>query len=144
MPKLISNLGLPILLSAILLLFLRHSVISPSPYVITAQLIAVAFNIWGRTSFGKGLFRVKAEPAGGPLMTLGPYRIVRHPMMAAALLFIWSSILGHWGLVNVFIGLFVTAVAAIRIVYEERLLRDQYPEYADYARRTKRIIPFLL
>jgi len=26
---------------------------------------------------------------------------------------------------------------------EERLLRERYPEYADYARRAKRLVPFV-
>jgi protein-S-isoprenylcysteine O-methyltransferase Ste14 len=142
--KLVSKFAFPAVLLALLVLLVRHSLFSVSPYVIGGQLIAVALNLWGRASFGKGLFRIQAESAGGPLMTHGPYRFVRHPMMAAALLFIWSSILGHWGPVNAVIGLVVSALIVTRIVYEERLLGEQYPEYIIYSKRTKRLIPYLL
>ncbi len=31
----------------------------------------------------------------------------------------------------------------LRIVAEEQLLRERYREYADYAQRTKRLVPFV-
>jgi protein-S-isoprenylcysteine O-methyltransferase Ste14 len=30
------------------------------------------------------------------------------------------------------------------MVLEEGLLRARFPEYADYARRTKRVVPFVI
>jgi protein-S-isoprenylcysteine O-methyltransferase Ste14 len=41
-------------------------------------------------------------------------------------------------------ALLVTIGAAIRMAMEEALLRERYPEYAIYAKRTKRVIPFVL
>jgi len=32
----------------------------------------------------------------------------------------------------------------LRMIFEETLVRQRYPEYEEYARRTKRVIPFLL
>jgi protein-S-isoprenylcysteine O-methyltransferase Ste14 len=32
---------------------------------------------------------------------------------------------------------------AIRVVTEEQLVAVQYPEYREYAKRTKRLIPFV-
>jgi protein-S-isoprenylcysteine O-methyltransferase Ste14 len=65
-------------------------------------------------------------------------------MYAAALLLIWSSILGHWSLVPVIIGLIVTGEIALRIMTEEQFLRTRFSDYAAYAHKTKRIIPFLI
>ena len=41
---------------------------------------------------------------------------------------------------------FAVFVAAqlIRTYYEERVLRSAYPTYETYARRTRRLIPFIL
>jgi protein-S-isoprenylcysteine O-methyltransferase len=87
---------------------------------------------------------VTADPAAERVLRRGPFRVVRHPMYAGALLVVWSSILGHWSLFTAAIGLVVLATATWRIVVEERLLRAHYPDYADYAASTKRLIPFLL
>ncbi len=61
-----------------------------------------------------------------------------------ALIFFWASILGHWSLVNALVGLSATAVIAVRIGVEERLLSDRYPDYGDYAGRTKRLVPYVI
>jgi protein-S-isoprenylcysteine O-methyltransferase Ste14 len=34
-------------------------------------------------------------------------------------------------------------VVITRVVVEERLLRARYPEYADYARSTKALVPYV-
>ena len=65
-------------------------------------------------------------------------------MYTFALLFVWTSILGHLSLITTVVGLIVTSVIAIRIVTEEQFLRARYPDYAEYSRQTKRIIPFII
>ena len=35
-------------------------------------------------------------------------------------------------------------MTGLRILFEETLLRRAYPEYEDYARHTKRVMPFIL
>ena len=58
----------------------------------------MALLVWARVSFSQGQFRVVPAPAGGPMLIRGPYRFLRHPMYAGALLLLWSSVLGHWPL----------------------------------------------
>lgn len=142
--KLISKLALPVLLIALLFLLIRGDLLSSSPYVIAAQLLAIALSVWTRRSFGAGQFKVSEEPAEGALLKSGPFKFIRHPMYAAALLFLWASILGHWSIINAMIGLVVTGFIAVRIITEEQLLRSRYPEYIEYSKITRRIIPYLV
>ncbi len=65
-------------------------------------------------------------------------------MYAAALLLIWSSVFGHLSLVTAIIGFIVTFVIVIRIITEDQFLLTHFPEYAEYSRTTKRVIPFLI
>lgn len=132
-----------LLLASIAVLGLTHSLFSLSPFVIAAQVGAVGLNVWARRSFPKDAFRVAAVPSGSSVIRRGPYRFIRHPMYSAALLFIWTSILSHLSTLNLVIGLAVTVVIAVRIVTEERLLRARYPEYDEYARSTKALVPFI-
>ena len=144
MMKLISKFALLILIIAILYLLLSGNLLSRLPFVIAGQLLAIALAIWARRSFQEGQFSVHAEPAEGSMLSTGPYRYIRHPMYTFALLFVWASVLGHLSLMTVAIGLIVTGVVAIRIVTEEQFLRARYPDYAEYSRQTKRIIPFII
>lgn len=142
--KLISKFALLVIVLAILYFLISGNLFSSSPFVITGQVLAVALSIWARRSFQAGQFSIHAEPAKGNLLLTGPYQVIRHPMYAAALLLIWSTILGHWSIVNAVIGLIVVDAIAIRITTEEQFLQASYPDYAEYSRNTKRIIPFII
>jgi protein-S-isoprenylcysteine O-methyltransferase Ste14 len=65
-------------------------------------------------------------------------------MYAAALLLLWSSILGHFSAITIGVGVLVTIVAAIRIMTEDQQLLARFPDYAEYSRTTRRIVPFIL
>ena len=142
--KLISKLALLIVIVVILYLLISGNLLSLSPFVIAAQVLAVALSIWARQSFQADQFSIHAEPKEGQLLLRGPYRFIRHPMYAAVLLLIWSGILGHFSPVNLAIGVGVTCVVAIRIVTEEQYLSTRYPSYPEYAHKTKRLIPLII
>ncbi|MEQ1580386.1 MAG: isoprenylcysteine carboxylmethyltransferase family protein [Steroidobacteraceae bacterium] len=143
MMKLVSRMTLPIAIVAIAYLMISGNLFASSPFVIAAQLLAVVLAVWARRTFKRGQFSVHAEPAQGALLSSGPYKVVRHPMYTAALLLVWSGILGHLSIANLVIGLIVTAAIAIRIVTEEQYLRARFHDYEEYSRRTSRIIPFI-
>jgi protein-S-isoprenylcysteine O-methyltransferase Ste14 len=79
------------------------------------------------------------------LIVRGPYRLVRHPIYTGLLAMLIATAIeqGHIaamiGLVLVFISFW------IKLNGEEEVMRKQFPDqYAAYAERVKRIIPFLL
>ncbi len=138
-----SALPLVLVVAAIVVLAATGNLFSWSPFVIAAQVAAVVLNVWARVSFEKGAFRVSAAPGGASIMRRGPYRFVRHPMYAAALLFIWAAVVGHLSALTVGVGVLVAVVAVARVGAEERLLRERYPDYDDYVKSTKALVPFL-
>ena len=142
--KQISKLALLILIVTILYLLISGNLLALSPVVIAAQLLAIALSVWARRTFQTNQFSIQAAPQEGHLLLSGPYQFIRHPMYAAALLLIWSGILGHISLVNLLIGVSITGVIAIRIVVEEQYLHTLYPGYTDYSHRTKRLIPLII
>jgi protein-S-isoprenylcysteine O-methyltransferase len=142
--KLLSKLAFPVLLAGLVFLAVRGSLFSRSPIVIVLQLLALAINAAARRAFPAGQFRVMAEPGPGEMLRRGPYRLIRHPMYAGALLFLWTGIVAHWSVVPVVVGLVISALGAIRVADEERVLRARFPDYGEYARGTKRVIPFVV
>jgi protein-S-isoprenylcysteine O-methyltransferase Ste14 len=140
----VSRFALLVVVAAIVLLIVVGAFFSSSPLVIGAQVVAVLVAVWARRTFAPGAFAVSAVPRGDALLAAGPYRWVRHPQYAAALLLIWAGVLSHLSVLSVVTGLIVTAVAAVRIVCEERLLRERFADYAGYAARTRRLVPFVI
>ena len=87
-----------------------------------------------RTAFPRPLAEAR-------LVTSGAYGWVRHPLYCSVLIasigwgLIWSSV---WAVV-------LTGVLAVfldaKARREERWLRGEFPEYADYAKRVRRLLP---
>jgi protein-S-isoprenylcysteine O-methyltransferase Ste14 len=99
--------------------------------------------VFHSNTFAAPQVRIQAD-RGQHVISDGPYRIVRHPMYAAALFYFLGVplMLGSWwGLLAV---PFFTAAIGGRAVGEERMLRQALPGYDDYARRVRfRLIPGL-
>ena len=83
-------------------------------------------------------------PANRGIKTGGPYRFLRHPMYAAAIIFMagTSLLLGSW--YGFFMGLIFVAGIAFRAVQEERVLKAELPGYDEYMAQVKyRFIPYV-
>jgi protein-S-isoprenylcysteine O-methyltransferase Ste14 len=104
--------------------------------VVGAVLIALCMIlvcwVFRYNSFAAPQVRIQ-EDRGQHVITGGPYRIVRHPMYADALLYFIGAplLLGSWwGLLPV--PFFMVALG-VRAVREERVLRQALQGYDDYA-----------
>ncbi len=122
----------------------RGAAFGAGPVTVTIQVAAVLLMIWARVAFGLRSFHAAANPTAGGLVTGGPYRYLRHPIYAAILYFLWAGVAVHLSLPSILLALLASTLLAVRIRAEEILLAGTYPEYADYARRTRRVVPFLL
>ena|SRR5689334_1817058 len=143
MLKTISILGLVVMIGALVGLYKLGVLFTAHPIAIALQLTAAALMVWARVTFGRRSFHAAANPTAGGLVTTGPYRIIRHPIYTAACLFGWASIVTHWSLASVAFGILLLLGALMRLLCEERLVKQKYPEYVEYAKVTKRMIPYL-
>jgi len=91
--------------------------------------------------FFSGTVRIQTE-RGQRVVSSGPYRWLRHPGYAGALLvYVGTPILldSWWTYLPV---LFITIVLVVRTRLEDRTLQDRLEGYADYASRVRyRLIP---
>jgi hypothetical protein len=63
------------------------------------------------------------------------------PIYAAIWLFAWVGIAANLSWTNAALGLVIAGGLLLRMLGEEKLVKAQYPEYAAYARTTKRVLP---
>ena len=143
MLKVISILGLVVMIGALIGLYKIGVLFTTHPIAIALQVIAIALMVWARVTFGRRSFHAAANPTAGGLVTTGPYGIIRHPIYTAACLFGWGSIVVHWSLVSVALGILLLLGALMRMLCEEQLVKQKYPEYVDYAKVTKRMVPYV-
>jgi protein-S-isoprenylcysteine O-methyltransferase Ste14 len=142
--KLISIVGFLVMVAALLLLLKADCLFGNDIISIAVQILAVGLMIWARVVFGRRSFHAMGNPTDSGVVTSGPYQYVRHPIYAAVLYFIWAGVFSHFSIENAVLGVCGVVGAGMRILVEERLLVERYPEYGEYANRTKRIIPFLV
>ena len=136
-------IGLVLMIAALVGLYKIGVLFSAQPIAIALQVIAVALIVWARITFGRRSFHAAANPTTGGLVTTGPYRYIRHPIYTAASLLGWGAIVVHWSLLSVALGVLLFLGGLVRLVCEEQLVKQMYPEYLEYSKITKRMIPYL-
>jgi protein-S-isoprenylcysteine O-methyltransferase Ste14 len=139
----LSVAGLLLMAGALIGLLSLHALFARSPAGIAAQAAAVLLMIWARITFGRRSFHAAANPTAGGLVTTGPYRFIRHPIYTAACLFGWAGVLSNWSPLAAGLGVALSVGSLVRMLCEERLVVELYPEYREYARTTRRMVPFV-
>ena len=103
----------------------------------------IALVVWSRATLGRSFTPYPRPIDGGTQVSNGPYRFVRHPIYTAVI-----RVLAGWAL------LWQSTVAAALVVVlavlldfkarrEEAWLAQSYPGYAEYKRRTRKLVPFV-
>ena len=105
--------------------------------------LGIAGFAWTHTTLAENWSPVVEAPRAGTLVTVGPYRWVRHPMYTS--FFVFNS--GMWLLTSNWLAGAPAFFAFLwmyfdRVGREERMMVDTFgPEYARYAEKTGRVVP---
>ncbi|QNR20160.1 isoprenylcysteine carboxylmethyltransferase family protein [Exiguobacterium sp. Helios] len=105
----------------------------------------VALRYWGIYHLKHQFTRHVAVNPGDQLVSTGPYRSLRHPLYTG-LFFITLGFPLYFGnlLVTLCAGVLMFLTLLHRIRIEERMLTEGFgPAYTAWARRRKRLIPFI-
>jgi len=87
-------------------------------------------------------FNIRPElKPGARLVTRGAYRYLRHPIYLALLLVLAAGLAADPRPGRFVLWLALLAVLLAKLGREERYLRAAFPDYADYAARTARLLP---
>ncbi len=140
--QIVSLFGYALMVVALVVLISLRSFFGSTSATIAVQVAALGLMLWARVVFGRRSFHL-AKPTEGGLMTKGPYRWIRHPIYASGLLLVGAGLAAHPSVVAALWATVFVAGVAIRIFCEERVVSQKYPEYSEYAARTKRLIPFV-
>ncbi len=96
---------------------------------------------------GRGLghsFSVFPKPIkSGKFVNSGIYGLVRHPMYAGVILAALGWALFRTSLIALVLVLVLIIFFDRKAAKEEDWLAQQYPDYAEYRKRTRKLIPFL-
>ena len=110
------------------------------------MLCGLLLSIWTivyMKQWGKGnpmdAFGHEVAPRTQNLMTEGPYRINRNPMLTGTLVYLAGFAVWLWTWPSLLVWLLFFAIMFIQVISEERRLhRDFGPDYDTYRRHTRR------
>jgi len=109
-----------------------------------ALMIAGGALMWtGFVALGPALTALPYPNGEGSLSRTGPYAVVRHPIYCGLIACGsgWALWVGSWLTFGCVALLFV--LLDVKSRREERWLAARYPEYPDYQRRVRRLLPFI-
>ena len=127
----------------------QSATIRPAAFAFWIGLIlfwgGISLRLWSFRTLGRYFTYTVQTSADQPVITAGPYRIIRHPSYAGLLLLIMGAglFIGNWWS---FLCLTVATAGGLvfRIRVEERALMQKLgPGYSSYAATHKRLIPFV-
>ena len=141
--KIGSLFGFGIAAVGLFILFSNNYIISFNPIIIVIQLFSICLMIWARFTFKFRSFHLTATPTKGGIVTNGPYRWLRHPIYSAIIYFSWACLIAFPKTEVLIAVLFINVGLITRMLLEEKALNLVYPEYAEYSKQAKRLIPFI-
>ena len=109
--------------------------------VLAGNFVALASYVWLLASvlaLGR-CFGILPEARG--LVTRGPYRFVRHPVYLGELGAVFGFVVSAPTLWNIGVLVAFCVAQAVRMRLEERVLGREFPQYAQYAAVTPRLVP---
>ena len=119
--------------------------------LIVLAVIGIGLSVWSivyMKKVGKGnpmdAFNHEVAPRTVNLMTDGPYRICRNPMLLGVFIYYIGLMicLASWKAVMVFALYF--AVMMVQVSREEKRLEEDFGDaYKEYCKNTKKLIPFI-
>ena len=137
-------------LAALLGTFVLYSLwLMPAPRTDNVYVLALSdiFLSFGMTlalyslTYLRHRFSIVPEARG--LVTSGPYQLVRHPIYLGEIIAAFGLILPSFLTLHMVVFLVFVSTQVRRTYYEEDVLRQAFPDYPEYARRTHRLIPYI-
>jgi len=119
--------------------FARVATIAGSVLMLAGGILFLA----GIKRLGRNLTPLPFPRPDATLVDTGPYRLVRHPIYAGAILLAYGWALVVHGWLTLVYATVLLVFFDIKSAREERWLASRFPAYPDYQRRVSKLIPFI-
>jgi protein-S-isoprenylcysteine O-methyltransferase Ste14 len=125
-------------------LLLSGPILTYRPLEITLEIFSIFLVVWAVFAMRKSKITVFPNlKEGAVFIANGPYKLIRHPMYLALLLFSIALVLQKVSFVRSMILLLLVLNMLIKIEFEEKILMEEFKEYSDYIKKTRKLLPFI-
>lgn len=129
--------------ASITVIFLNVRIVPQNIYLVFGIALFLLIGIWAIFVM-KFNFNVAPDlVSDAKLRVEGPYKLIRHPMYTSVLGFTGIYVYDSYTLFNLMMFLILLIDLLMKLNYEEKLLVKRFPEYNEYRKRTKMILPYI-
>ena len=131
-----------------LLVFLPNGTDWPTPLWLTALAAGALYAGWlilivSLVNLGRSLTAHPVPLERAKLKTTGLYAAVRHPIYLGLILIALAIGLGSGSIRKAIYFVLLTTLLNVKARFEERFLMKKFPEYAAYAAKVGRLLPWI-
>lgn len=124
--------------------------VSPTPNTLFTHwlgaavcIFGLAMALWSRVTLAGNWSSDVRFKQGHELVQSGPYRFVRHPIYTAILLMCFAPAI-QFGRLHCWLGALIIGFGFwIKLKQEETVMLQHFPQYPEYRKRVKALVPFL-
>lgn len=143
--KIFSYTLVTIQLGCITAIFLSTRFIAQQWWWLLLEILALVLGLSALYTMRPGNFNaVPNVKENAILVRRGVYKFIRHPMYTSVLLASIAVVFDAFTLFRFSLWLLLLIVLLVKLHYEEQLLLKHFPEYRDYQKHTKKLIPYVL
>ena len=129
--------------ASIIVIFLNVSIVPNNLYMVFGIAPFLLIGMWA-IFIMKFNFNIAPDIVSDAKLRIeGPYKLIRHPMYTSVLGFTGIYVFDSFTLFNLMMYIILFIDLLMKLNYEEKLLIKRFPEYSEYRKHTKRIIPFI-
>lgn len=110
---------------------------------VVLSVVGLGVVVVGSTHLGRSLTASPVPKDTGVLRESGLYAVTRHPLYSGLLLFAVGRVLSHPSVAAAGLSLGLLLLLWVKASWEERMLREKFPQYEAYASRVPRFVPRL-
>jgi protein-S-isoprenylcysteine O-methyltransferase Ste14 len=105
--------------------------------------LGLGIALWAAISLGPNLTPLPKPKRNGKLIQTGLYKIVRHPIYFGVILlcFGWAAV--EQNRYTLVMAILLLLFFDLKSRKEEQWLSEQFNDYAEYKKKTKKLIPFI-
>ncbi len=108
------------------------------------MVLGAALAVWGLVALGRNNLTALPYPTVEATLTVaGPYAIVRNPIYSGLLMGAFGLGLWHHSLATLTLSAGLFVLFDLKTRKEQAWLTERFPEYSAYAKRVKKLVPWI-